>query len=334
MTPACPDVSVVVLTYEGRRWLTACLSALAAQTATSAEVILVDNGSADGSADFVAASFPWVRVLRLAGNVGFAGGNNAGARLARAPLIAFLNNDTEPDPDWLSTLKAALDAEPSGGLATSRIVSLDDGVTLDSAGDGYLRAGGAFKRGHGEPDEAYRRPCDVFGACGAAFMIRRSLFEELGGFDEDFFLVYEDVDLSYRAQLAGFRCLYVPGARVRHACSATIGRVSARSLFYGQRNLEWVYLKNTPAWLLVRTLPSHVAYSLAGGLHLAFTGRLGTWLSAKWSAIAGLPAVMRKRTVVQRSRRSDTRRLAALMDRHWLRRKWREKRFDLERRGA
>jgi GT2 family glycosyltransferase len=328
MTEARPNISVVVLNHNGRGWLAPCLSALAVQTMPGVEVVLVDNDSTDGSADFVEDAFPAVRVLRLPSNLGFTGGNNAGARVARAPMLAFLNNDTVADAAWLSALKAALDADPSAGLATSRIVSLDDGVTIDSAGDGYLRAGGAFKRGHGETDEHYLEPAEVFGACGAAFMIRRPVFEELGGFDEDFFLVYEDVDLSYRAQLAGYRCLYVPEARVRHAGSATLGRVSPRSVFYGQRNLEWVYIKNTPAALLIRTLPSHLAYSLAGGVHLAATGRLGTWLWAKWSALVGLPAILRKRAVLQRSRRSDPSRLAALMERGWLRRKWREKRVD------
>jgi GT2 family glycosyltransferase len=163
-------------------------------------------------------------------------------------------------------------------------------------------------------------------------MIRREVFDELDGFDEDLFLVYEDVDLSYRAQLRNFRCLYVPEARVKHAGSATMGTVSRMSVFYGQRNLEWVWVKNTPASLLLRTLPGHAIYALAGGLRLAWAGHLGTWLAAKWAAFVGLPAVLRKRRAVQRSRSTDTRRLWNLMERRWLSLKWREKRFDLGRR--
>ena len=323
-----PDVSIVVLNYNGRRWLERCLSSLAGQQGVDAEIILVDNCSSDGSVAFVEQCFPSVRVLRLGRNCGFAAGNNAGAGRARGRFLAFLNNDTEADTLWAAMLKAALDANAAAGLAASRIVYLHDPELVDSAGDAYLRAGGAFKRGHGQMDMHFRAAAEVFGACGAAFMIRREVFDDLGGFDEDFFLVHEDVDLSYRAQLRDYRCIYVADALVHHAGSATMGTTSRVSVFHGQRNLEWVYLKNTPLPLLLRTLPAHAVYSLAGGAYLASTGHLGTYLSAKLAALAGLPAVLRKRRSVQHSRRTDVRRLWDLMDRGWLGIKLHEKRFD------
>lgn len=326
-----PVVSVIVLNYDGHRWLHGCLSSLAAQDFASLEVILVDNHSSDESIAFVRNRFPWVRVLELQRNVGFAAGNNAGARVARGRFLAFLNNDAEADCQWVAALKTALDANLRAGLATSLVVYLHDSAIVDSAGDGYARWGGAFKHRHGQPDSGDRQTAEVFSACGAACMIRREVFDELGGFDEDLFLVYEDVDLSYRAQLRDYRCLYVPDARVRHAGSGTMGPVSRTSVFHGQRNLEWVYIKNTPSLLLLRTLPGHAIYALAGGVYLAWSGHLGTWLAAKWAAFAGLPAVLRKRRVVQRSRSTDTRRLWNLMERGWLALKWREKRFDLGR---
>ena len=328
MNDRCPDISIVVLNYNGRRWLEPCLSSLACQRGADAEIVLVDNCSDDGSAAFVEERFPSVRVLRLDRNRGFAAGNNAGARAARGRFLAFLNNDTEADPCWAASLTAALDADPSAALAASRIVYLDNPAIADSAGDAYLRAGGAFKRGHGQPAACFRTAGEVFGACGAAFMIRRSVFEELGGFDEDFFLVYEDVDLSYRAQLRGHRCLYVPDALVCHAGSATMGKATRVPVFHGQRNLEWVYVKNTPWPMLLGTLPAHAVYSLAGGAYLASKGHLGTWLSAKCAALAGLPAVLRKRRSVQRSRQTTLRRLWNLMDRGWMDVKLREKHFD------
>jgi GT2 family glycosyltransferase len=324
-----PDVSVVIVNYNGRRWIDDCLTAVLSQQDVQPEVIFVDNASTDGSVEYVGERFPAVRIVALQENTGFAGGNNAGARAARGRLLAFLNNDTVADGRWLASLRLALDANPDAGLATSRIVYMHDPETVDSAGDAYTRAGGAFKRGHGAMASAYLEPCEVFGACGAAFMIRRKLFEELGGFDEDFFLVYEDVDLSYRAQLRGQRVLYVPGAIVRHAGSASMGTVSRTSVFHGQRNLEWVYVKNTPAPMLLRTLPAHVIYSLAGAAYLATAGRLWTWTTAKWAALRGLPAMFRKRRAVQRTRARDTTRLWGLMERRWLGQKWREKRFDL-----
>ena len=121
----------------------------------------------------------------------------------------------------------------------------DPGV-IDSAGDGLFRAGGAFKRHHGERVETAERSAEVFGVCGAACLMPKPVFEELGGFDEDFFASHEDVDLSYRARLRGYRCRYVADAIVRHHGSATLGTISAFAVFHGQRNLEWMYLQEHP----------------------------------------------------------------------------------------
>ncbi len=138
----------------------------------------------------------------------------------------------------------ALDSQRAG-LAASCIVYLSDPAVVDSAGDGMTRFGGAFKRAHGLPSSEAREAREVFGACGAACLIRRDLFDDIGGFDEAYFAVHEDVDLSYRCQLLGYHCIYCPEAVVHHAGSGTLGRVSARSVFWGQRNLEWTYVKNT-----------------------------------------------------------------------------------------
>ena len=214
------------------------------------------------------------------------------------------------------------------GLTTSRIVYLHDPSIIDSAGDGYLRAGGAFKRFHGQPAAASGVSGEVFGACGAAFMIRREIFEELGGFDDDFFMVYEDVDLSYRARLRGHRCIYVAGAIVHHAGSGTLRRGSAAAVFFGQRNLEWTYFKNTPPGLLIRSFPSHVLYDAAAFLTYASVGLAGPYVKGKLSALAGLPGMLRKRSSVQRSRVASTATLWKLMDANWIGHKVREKRFD------
>ena len=323
-----PDVSIVIVTWNGRQHLEACLRAVAAQEGVRAETILVDNASTDGTAEYVRAEFPWVRLVVLPDNRGFTGGNNAGAREARGRYIAFLNNDTQADPSWLRTLIAGLD-EPSGiALVTSRIVYMHNPAIVDSAGDGLLRWGGAFKRHHGQAVGGVLQSAEVFGMCGAACLMPRALFEELGGFDDDFFASHEDVDLSYRARLRGYRCRYVADAVVRHAGSATIGRASEFAVFHGQRNLEWMYLKNTPARLLVLTLPGHLVYNVAAAAHFARQGRLGTFLRAKRAALAGLPAVMRKRALIQRSRRASVDAISRQMESRWLATKRREKEFD------
>jgi GT2 family glycosyltransferase len=319
-----PRTSVIVLNYNGAPWLRRCLTALRAEEGQF-EILVVDNASADGSAD-TAEGFDGVRLLRLERNRGFAGGNNAAAReAAGTEYLVFLNNDTEVQPGFVSAFERALDRHPDAGLATAHIVSLGDPAVVDSAGDGYLRAGGAFKRWHGERRPPGAAPEEVFGACGAAFAIRKSLFERLDGFDEDFFMVYEDVDLSYRARLAGWRCLYVPAAVVLHAGSGTLGRESAPAVYYGQRNLEWVWIKNTPGPLLWRSLLAHVAYSLAGAAFYARRGHAGAVVRAKAAALAALPSVVRARQAASGGRRVECKALWSLMTPRWWSVKWQEK---------
>ena len=329
-----PLVSVVIVTWNGRQYLDACLSAVAAQEGISTETILVDNASTDGTVEYVRGRYPWVRLVALTENRGFAGGNNAGVREARGTFIALLNNDAVPEPRWLEALARGVNEQDGSVLVTSRIVYMHDPGVIDSAGDGLLRCGGAFKRHHGARVETSGESTEVFGICGAACLMPRHVFEELGGFDEDFFASHEDVDLSYRARLLGYRCRYVADAVVRHHGSATIGRVSGFAVFHGQRNLEWLYIKNTPGSLLLRTLPGHAIYTVAACLHFARLGALGPFVRAKLAAIAGLPGMLRKRSQVQRSRRVGAPAIWPLLEARWLSAKLREKRFDVERAGG
>ncbi len=329
-----PLISVVIVTWNGRQYLDACLNAVAAQVGMRTETILVDNASADGTSEYVRARFPLVRVVSLPENRGFAGGNNAGVREARGRFVALLNNDTIPEPTWLQTLLAGIDEQAGFALVTSRIVYMHDPQIIDSAGDSYLLSGGAFKRHHGARVEMAGESVEVFGVCGAACLMPKRVFDELGGFDEDFFASHEDVDLSYRARLLGYRCLYVADAVVRHHGSATIGRVSDFAVFHGQRNLEWLYLKNTPPSLLLTTLPSHVVYVAAAAVHFTRVGALGSFVRAKLAAIAGLPNALRKRRHVQRTRRVDAAQIKPLLETRWLSTKLREKRFDGELAGS
>ena len=329
-----PDVSVVIVTWNGRQHLDRCLSSVQAQRGVTVETILVDNGSSDGTADDVRGRYPWVKLVALAQNLGFAGGNNAGAREARGRFVAFLNNDTAAEPGWLRALMAGVDETNGFALVTSRIVYMHDPNTIDSAGDGVLRWGGAFKRHHGEPASAAPIAQEVFGVCGAACMMPRAVFEEVGGFDEDFFASHEDVDLSYRARLRGYRCRYVADAVVRHVGSATLGTVSPLSVFHGQRNLEWMYVKDTPGSLLFKTLLGHVVYDLAAGVHFARIGMLRPYLRAKMAAVVGLRRMLRKRAAIQRERRVNASAIEPLLDTKWLSTKLREKRFDARLRGS
>lgn len=318
----------MIVTWNGREHLETCLTAVAAQQGVEAETILVDNASTDGTVEFVRERFPRVRIVRLDRNHGFAGGNNAGAREARGRYLAFLNNDTCADPEWLRTLLDGLDEARGVALATSRVVYMHDPAIVDSAGDGMTRSGGAFKRHHGGPAADVQASCDVFAACGCAFIMPRSVFDEIGGFDEDLFLSHEDVDLSYRAQLRGYRCRYVAESIVRHRGSSSIGRRSRLAVFHGQRNLEWVYVQNTPLPVLLRTAPGHLLYNVAAAAHFARHGLFGTFVSAKAAALAGLPRALRKRRRVQAARRVSARAIWRQLEPRWLALKRREKRFD------
>jgi GT2 family glycosyltransferase len=323
-----PKISIVVVNFNGQQWLERCLGVALAQLETGDELVLVDNGSTDGSVQWVRRAFPQVLVVALPENVGFAAGNNAGVRASSGEYVAFLNNDAAPCRGWLVALRRTLDTTPDAALATSLIVYMHSLETVDSAGDGLLRWGGAFKHDHGKrvnPDYVSR---DVFGACGAACLIRRSVFEAIGGFDGAFFAVYEDVDLSYRVQLAGYRCIFVPEAVVHHAGSATLGRLSDFAIFYGQRNLEWMYWKNTPWPLLIVTGPGHVLYAVAAAVYFAGRGRFRVFVRAKWEAIRACRRIWVQRRDVQRSRRSSVRRLWRLMERGSIALKIGEKRFD------
>ena len=324
-----PEVSVVVVSWNGKHYLDACLSAVATQQGIDLETILVDNGSRDGTVEFVRQRFPAVRVVALGTNLGFAAGNNAGAREARGRYVAFLNNDTIADPGWLRALRDGVDEGAGFALTTSRIVYMHDPSVIDSAGDGVLRWGGAFKRHHGAPAHVADQSDEVFGVCGAACLMPRAVFEELGGFDEDFFASHEDVDLSYRARLRGYRCRYVANALVRHHGSATMGKVSRFAVFHGQRNLEWMYFKNTPATILARTLPGHLVYNAAAAVHFARLGLFGTFVRAKVAALGGARQIARKRAAVQRTRRVPASVIWARLDRRWLAAKLREKQFDV-----
>ena len=324
-----PDISIVIVSWNGRAFLEPCLEAVLAQRGADFEVVVVDNGSTDGSSEFVRSRFPDVRLIALGDNRGFTGGNNAGAAGARGRFLAFLNNDTVPEAGWLARLRAGIDEAAECLLTTSRIMYMHDATIVDSAGDGMFRWGGAFKRHHGAVVDQALVSGEVFGVCGAACLIRRDVFEELGGFDEAFFASHEDVDLSYRARLRGYRCGYVADAVVRHHGSATLGRVSPFAVFHGQRNLEWVYLKNTPSPLLLRTLAGHVVYDAAAALYFARQGLLMPFLRAKGAALAALPRVLRQRGEIQRSRRVDSQAIERHLTRGWLAAKWREKRFDV-----
>lgn len=305
--PAACGVAVVIVNYNGERLLPDCLGALASQTIAPDEIVVADNGSRDGSLALLRARHPGVRVLSLGRNLGFGGGANRGVRATAAPWVCVLNSDATPAPDWLAQLTAAPRDERTWALG-SVLVSAATG-RIESAGDQYCAAGYAYKLLRDHPlDELPAEPYRVFAAPGAAPVFRRDVFDALGGYEERFFLYYEDVDLAFRAVLAGWHALLVPSARVVHRLGATT-RSHARARFYVARNSAWCAVRCLP-----RTGPRSLARRWLLELRCNRPRRLAPVAAAgRLAALAGLPRALRQRRAIQAERTVSLEQVEALL---------------------
>jgi hypothetical protein len=297
------QVSIIILNWNGRAFLETCLPAVLAQTHGDFEVVLVDNGSDDGSVELVQTQFPLVRLIQNAHNLGFAAGNNQAIRATTSEFVATLNNDARPEPDWLATLVAAMASAPRVGMCASKMLFADRPHVINSAGLAVDRAGIAWDRCGGQrdgpPGAGHEQIKPVFGASAGAALYRRAMLDQVGLFDETFFAYLEDVDLAWRAQMAGWEALYVPQARVYHHHSATAGAGSAFKRRLLGRNKAWLILKNYPTPALLRYLPAILVYDW---IAVAYTLLVQRDLSALQGRLEGLrrwPHVLRQRRRVQ-----------------------------------
>jgi len=300
-----PKVTVVIVNWNGERFLDRCLSALLAQTVAPHEIILVDNASSDASLGIV-RRFPSVRLLAQNENLGFARGNNLAIEVADAEseLIALLNPDAFVESRWLEALLSAVRDNPSFDFFGSKLVNAADPSVLDGACDAYHVSGLVWRMGHGASvssvSEQFR---EVFSPCAAAAMYRRSALLEVGGFDEDYFCYVEDVDLGFRLRLLGYRCLYVPSSVAHHVGSGTTGGKNSNfSVYHGHRNLVWTYFKNMPGVLFWVGMPVHLAMNLYILVRFTFRGQGLVIFRAKRDAVLDLPKMWAKRRQVQRNR--------------------------------
>jgi GT2 family glycosyltransferase len=286
-------VAAVVPNANGRRWLDGCLGALAAQRRPFDEVIVVDDGSTDGSREALARDWPAVRVVALDGNRGFAVAANRGiAAAAGADAVALVNTDVELAPDWLARTAAALDADPGAGSVACKMVSLRDPRVLDDCGDVLRRDGVCEQRGHGRADDGrWDAPGEVFSACAGAALYRRAALEAVGGFDERLFAYLEDVDLGLRLRLAGWRCRYEP-AVARHWGGASSAALRRPVAAWVERNTLLVCARAYPwRWWIGPVACRQAAWVVAA----ARGGTLRSFLSGALSAIPLLPAYLRER---------------------------------------
>ena len=307
-------ISVIVLNFNGKVFLEDCLNSLREQTYKDFEVILVDNGSTDGSVEYVKNRFPEVKILALEKNVGFAKGNNEGIKISQGEYVALLNNDTKTDRFWLEELHKALANNPQVGFCASKMIFYNDQEKIEAAGDGYFLCGAPFKRGSFESISKYNKEEEVFGACAGAAIYRKTMLNAVGLLDEDFFFGFEDSDLGFRAQLKGYKCFYIPKAIVFHRVSATIGKLSSRQVYYGQRNVEYVYIKNMPTPLIFRYFFSHLIYNIGALIFFLLKGKGLVFLRAKFSVLRNLRTLLRKRKAIQKSRTVDMVYLKKIME--------------------
>lgn len=286
------------------------------QTYPQVEVILVDNGSTDGSQALVEEHYPEVRLLALDRNLGLTGGSNAGFRAAQGQILVSLNNDTEAEPGFIAGLASGLLEHPEAGMASAKMLLFDERSRIHSAGDGYRANGIPFNRGVWQKDEGqYDQAGWIFGGCGGAVAYRRAMLDDIGLYDESFFMYCEDVDLNWRAQLAGWKCWYTPEAIVYHKLSATGGGQIAS--FYTGRNTLWVIAKNYPGALLRKNWPQIVRaqWQISANALKAWRGQAArARLRGQLAGLTGWPRTLSKRRKIQRSRRTPDEYIQALLD--------------------
>ncbi len=314
-----PIVSVIVVNWNGKHLLGECLDSLKAQRASGIEIILVDNGSSDGSAEYVRHQYPDVRVVSLPENRGFAGGSNAGIEIAEGTYLALLNNDTKADPGWLSDLlQDAQTSPPSTGMWACKILSYGNPDVIDNVGlllfpDGLGRGKGRLEKDEGQYDGTR----EAFFPSGCAGLYRRAMLDEIGLFDEEFFAYADDVDIGLRARLAGWQCRYVSTAKVYHKYSSSSDAYSPFKAFLVERNRIWVLLKNYPIEMIAVS-PFFTLMRLVVHLFGAITGKgasgrfsqrhslfqgIQIFLKACTAAFRGAPRIVKQRRAFSHLRR-------------------------------
>lgn len=297
--------SFIIVNWNGRSLLQKCIESIYAQSVKDFEIILVDNASEDDSVDFVRKEFPEVRLVCLGENRGFAGGNCAGLRYAKGEVIALLNTDAYLHEDWILAMDQAFASDQQVGICASRLIVPETGL-IDSAGDALTTAFTCTKEGEFESPEKFAQDRYVTAACAAAAVYRRDMIDEIGFFDEDFFLILEDSDLSFRARLQGWKCLFVADAVAYHQVSSTIGAMSDLSVYYFSRNSEFLWLKNVPLWGMVRYAHIRMVYQLMALFYFCILKRKARpYLKGKVDAYLCFLPNMRKRKFIQAGKKLD-----------------------------
>lgn len=298
-------VYCVVPNWNGKKLLGPCVDSLLKQTLTP-RIVVVDNGSTDGSADYINTRYPDVVVIKLEKNCGFSGGVNRGIEYAlrnNAEFVALINNDAIAEPDWLNHLLKTAKENPKAGIVTSKILRIDK-KHLDSTGDFYSIWGLPFPRGRNEPDVGqYDNQLEIFGASGGASLYRAKMLQKIGLFDKEFFAYFEDVDISFRAQLAGWKVRYEPKAIVYHQVGATSSKLGNFARYHSYKNFVMLYFKNMPAKLFLKYLPLFLTSCLGLMARSVLRGHFWTYIKGTCAGLIRLPVALAKRRKIQHNRK-------------------------------
>ena len=292
-----PLIEVIIPNWNGRDMLEHCLSSLRHQTFKGFRVIVVDNGSGDGSNDLVTEKFPEVKLIRLDRNTGFSAAVNTGIGSSVAPWLLLLNNDMEVAGNCLETLRRVVEKYRQFDFFALKMMNFHQRQYIDGAGDAVLRGGVGYRLGTMERDnEGYRKNRECFGACAGAALYSRSFFAKTGLFDADFFAYLEDVDLNMRARRLGLRCMFIAGAIVYHIGSATSGsKINELTVRLSTRNNIHVLVKNYPLPTFLRFFPAIAIYQLAWLLFCVKKAMLLPYLAGLYQGLRGLPRYFGKR---------------------------------------
>jgi len=263
--------TIIIPNYNGLKFMEPCLESLRNQTTKNFKILVVDNGSDDGSAEWLKEHR--IPALFLSENTGFTGAVNAGIQTADTPYVILLNNDTTVDTNYVEAMERAIGRSDKIFSVSSKIIQMYHPELMDDAGDMYSVLGWAYQRGVGRSSKKYNRPCRVFTACAAAAIYRREVFETIGLFDDMHFAYLEDIDIGYRAKLYGYDNIYCPEAKVYHVGSGTSGsKYNPFKVKLAARNAIYLNYKNMPAWQIALNSP----FLLAGiGVKYAFFKKLG-----------------------------------------------------------
>lgn len=300
-----PSIGIVIVNWNSFEVLRVCLSSLAKLEEQFSQVIVIDNCSAQGQGALPQLRPLNTKYIQLKHNIGFAKANNiAIAQLSQCEWVALVNPDVFVDQNWMKCLKDASERCREYSFFACQLLWANDPKRFDGVGDGYHMSGMAWSWGQGcRVDECSLFEKEVFAPCAAAALYRRDVFLEVGGFDEDFFCYFEDVDLAFRLRLAGYKCMLVPEAIVHHVRSATTGgKGSDLSVYYGYRNMVWCFFKNMPGGLFWVFLPLHIGLNFLTILQCAMRGQGKVAIRAKWHALKGLPRMWKKRRRIQQAR--------------------------------